>query len=833
MANLISHEWKHTLETTPEKSVTSLVSLYDLIYDSDGNKWVDSSDLATAGTSLGHDIICLNKNMLNSSGSIDTETQTTLQSSIWYTYGIDISLPRYDKRANQKTIPFTENLITSSDQSKGDTTGTQLFTNKEYYIYDKDSALAPETINIFTNLGVRRNQTSLSSDPQWTTYVAPSIGISSDYANSSTSDIYLSNEDTGFQSTLVTQSGFYAYNKIFLNPNTAYFAILITRILGLTGSLFNITDTSYANVSPSNISVIDNDSASSVDTPHTVADLIKAKGYKETDDLNAWATLLKNTFVWVRCPFYGDYIIPESFNQDLNQDSKVVHGEIMLSGAGDFNKYDEYLSDLSDSSQDSVQTLLDSTTDTTKSEHTQPYLPVTSPTVDFYTSSFLDKYLSTIHESNTQGNFSSKISNVVGSDEPIDALIEAQISGNNPIVKGLPIAPINRTKSVTVSANAENLLPPNYFDPESRKTDLDYAKMGKFPSVLPVDGNIYADGRIISPTIDEIWFMLKKLVGGRPSDVIETTDSSYLANSTDNSKATELDIGIPFGSGTNYQNDTDTTMTEVPDSEFNFSYGNSDDINKHGDPVGYSYTASTTADSVNNNKLVIDKFINQNNAIVYPVFGSLKSISERVVKFDTSTTTERQICNFTAWNSIDESTTSVSDKETVVEGVWAPRKVPYSLRELEALIMGNKYNLITFSRFVKENFSVVGKLGKAVTSTTDDQSNNCAGSLYQFHKNYNYTVDNPNTFYNQNGTYTGLDTSGNSVGACSVIDDDDSRTDTEKSSYALRYHIDYGTSKAINENQNKFSSSDNYMAADGTWRYLGDHVRIPILRCDY
>ena len=40
--------------------------------------------------------------------------------------------------------------------------------------------------------------------------------------------------------------------------------------------------------------------------------------------------MCKNTFVWVRCPFFGDYINPDSFMQDLNTESKVKFSEIIL-----------------------------------------------------------------------------------------------------------------------------------------------------------------------------------------------------------------------------------------------------------------------------------------------------------------------------------------------------------------------------------------------------------------------------------------------------------------------------------------------------------------------
>lgn len=44
---LISNEWKHNLETTPTKSITSLVSVWDLLYDEDGKFWIDYQNNST------------------------------------------------------------------------------------------------------------------------------------------------------------------------------------------------------------------------------------------------------------------------------------------------------------------------------------------------------------------------------------------------------------------------------------------------------------------------------------------------------------------------------------------------------------------------------------------------------------------------------------------------------------------------------------------------------------------------------------------------------------------------------------------------------------------
>ena len=149
------------------------------------------------------------------------------------------------------------------------------------------------------------------------------------------------------------------------------------------------------------------------------------------------------------------------------------------------------------------------------------------------------------------------------------------------------------------------------------------------------------------------------------------------------------------------------------------------------------------------------------------------------------------------------------------------------------MIMGNKYNMITQARFVKENFAVTGGLGKINGLDAENMSNFTSGSLYQMHKNYNFDVANPNTFYNNGGTDTGF-TDGNAiVGAKAVIDDVDWRNATQKSEGHIRYVENYGTSNSLSADPEQYSSSDVYLSAYGDWRYVSDHNRIPILRGEW
>lgn len=791
---LTSYEWKLSLSARPLKTHNVLVSLYDLLYDEEGELWINNDTLSKAGTRLSHDIICFNSNLNKTSGELNLNSGPLSESPIWWTNGIDISLVQYDPRARAKKVVNTKTFQ-----------GKQLFTNGTYTIYDKDAAIAPSNLAQFCAGGVRRNQHSLAQDPTLQNYKPPKIlPITSD-SSSIDSDILLSSEDIVFKGTLVSSANYYAYNSIFVNPNSTFGKFLIARAIGINPEIIckdlTTENRGLYNEFQATNSHFQLTSGTSDTESDSIADAIGRAEY---------FYILKNTFVWVRAPFYADYIKPESFNQDLTPNSKVVHNELMLSGTADFNRYDRYLKQLSNEvntdDQNTANTPIgpEDSEPEERSETSDFYIPVTSPTVDFFTNDFLESFLPSIKKDSV--GYSSKLETWdAETDKYIDTFIQESVDGNNSVVKAIPIAPINRGDITKTSP--DNLVPPGWFDPESRKGDDYYLHMGKFPSILPKDGNLYVGGRIISATIDEIWYMLKKLVGGRDKDTVIASN--------------DIDIAQPYN--TDYQNPTDTRMTEVPDSEFIFKPDSSMSTEVKGDPIDIEY------DRTNKNNIVVkvSKFVNQNNAIKYPIFKSLQAISNTITSLNEQDI--RGINYFSAWskNSVDNNRSSdtILTDNPIISGEWAPRETPLSLRELEALIMGEKYNLITEARFVMETFGVTGKFGKVVSNTY----NSAAGSLYQFHKDYNFHVDTPNTWFNQNGN--GTPESGTSI----VLDDP---TETPvglenlvgKNTSVKKFAANYGSNENFVEDPEKVSASDVYLAADGTWRYVFDQVRVPVLK---
>lgn len=857
------HEWQHELETNPTQSLTNIISLYDLIFDKDGETYTSkAASSKDVGARLEHDIICYDAETYDETAGLPF-TQYGLSDSTcsWRTRGIDIAIPRYDLRANHKFIQsdYTiTNFLSYDNNDRIIDVQRKLFSQKKilnegeeakngYYLFDKDAVVQYNTIDEFTQAGIQIDDTNALLS--WNSYTAPSICPIDDVSDHSDDpcDIILANEDLAFKGNLVTRSSLRAFNRIFLNTNSSYFGKLIAKALGFNPWVIDPEGVcNYRNT--------EEEGPFGLNFRNKILELCKEDWFIET---------LKNTYVLVRAAFFADYIKTASFGQDLNKDSQVQHSELMLStGNADFNKYDDiFISNQLLTSGMFDQTGKAENIDESKlSESTEVYIPKVNPTVDFLTSNFVRQNVGDITE---DGNFSPKLP--AGKEDTLDEYLDDKINSPNPTFKGLPIASINRrdaNKDIDKD-KTQNYVPENYFDGESRKTAKDYYENGRMPTVLPPKGNAYVEGRIIGPTIDELWYMLDKMVSGRPADIREN-GKIHRYSDTD-----VLDIGLPVGSGDRV-NDKDSSMTEVRDSEFNFKYLNKE--NKIGTPLGHEYIIDTSdmfqhpetkkwfldenftreaseADFKNRRKVQISKFINQNDEIIYPVYEALEQLANEILylrnvdNVDEEIRTERQMDNFTAWDY--PTTVSNEEEEPQEDGTferrkkvdngqkvkysdntnWGPRPAPYSLRELEAMIKAQKFNFETFARFIKETFGITGRYGKVVEPTETDKSNVAAGSLYQFHKDFNFNQKYPNTWFSRDGRF---DTKS---GTPAIFDDKDSRVQGAPKNF--KNHADYGTAENLRELQSEYGADDVYLAADGTWRYVFDHVRVPILKCEY
>jgi len=178
--------------------------------------------------------------------------------------------------------------------------------------------------------------------------------------------------------------------------------------------------------------------------------------------------------------------------------------------------------------------------------------------------------------------------------------------------------------------------------------------------------------------------------------------------------------------------------------------------------------------------------INAPEGIFYYVNDRLKVIADKI-----TTTAGVRI----------EDVAPVASKVLYTAGFWAPRATPLSLRELEAMLLGVAYNLETAFNFLALNKASVGPT---------DTSAHPYGTLHQLHTAYDQSLDDsdPNskwiTTANTNFTVFTATTYGNNLPSSAPYD------------------------PAVDHLR-----EDVYLAADGTWRYLFDTVRLPILTETY
>lgn len=847
----LKSSWKATLETIPTKSELSLHSLWDLLYTDNGSlRATDKS-----GLSLKHNIICYNSLIYRGGGSVYTDQATVTvgtnnysATELYNVFGIDASIAKYDDRVKNKIIELencklTQNqipqLILDTDLASFND-GISVFQNDTMILHDKKSVLEPTTDELFVQNGLYVSEGNEFNSDYIPTgrYVPPYVDRILSTDTTLEYPIYLISEDSGFRGTLSTTPEYSAFNKIIFNYNNTWTAGLVLKALqnqitytrtSKTGFFKSNVDGFWINQDGSgfNITGPSNSAALIEFVFHTLPSIIDNNDYASVTSIIStsgnWRQLLDHIYIWVKAPVFGDYIMPDVFNQDLNQESDVKHKNLLLSNVSDYNRYDK---DINGKESD-VDTL--------------PYIPIASPSVDLLT-----RKLAGLDETDSLSSLN---------DTKIERIIE---KGDNDgsVIGGIAMASETRD-------GKSNIVQPGFWDPESKRDSSEYMlssadgerNLRHLPTIVPSTGNLFMDGRILSPTIDELWIYLKELTSGRKSDVfLDGKNATQYRYET----VSEEDTSIPIGTDQKQkrQNDEDTRLNSVPETEYTLDYkGTGKQI--FGDVI--SLKTGLSEDKLNQT-ISVTKVVNSNDAIAYTLFNAIKKLSEDITTFDYSDEKERSIYNFTAWSTTD-SGRSNNDKIddgaliTAAEAeLWAPRRVPYSLRELEAFVKGNKFNIISLARFIKENFGVTGRLGiitsennykvvnkdgkfvKFISTEDLDEDGNYselksgekleintadnkqAGSLYQFHRNYNFNVAKPNTWFNQFGEGT-----------------PESGTGAEFDGTPFQEATDdtYGDADAINRDQNKYSSSDVYMAADGTWRYIFDHVRVPILHVKY
>ena len=649
MATFMKNPHKVNLEIEGSNQVASMVSLFDLLFvETDTGSIVFRDDPAIEeGIRLSHDLFVYYPGLYTNSGDVAT---TAISQESWLRYGMDITPVVFDKRAKAK---FIED---ANFKSRADANG-----KKGYWIYDKESALYPKGFSDFhetDGLGSANPKPWYSSETALSDFdQVPGIGVGVKDEMSASAVLVVSNRDSVFEQVL-TNENLTAYKEIWVNSSNQLTWKIVAYCLGLN---IDVNDEGF--------------------NAKTVIDFAKQN-----------PEALKNCWVWIRCSFFGDYVMMEDFNQKLDQNSTVQHTNLYL-GSKDTKKYDHL----------NYNVLIDKETDNTeRSEKTLPYLPRTAPAIDLLAESLLGD-LSSL---NTPAKFAQK------------AIDLSELSDKSALGSLLPsVSRAFANGSSSLEGYKVHLSPPGWFDTEAR---LEADKYTDNPVIFPKDGNNVGDGRIVNVSIDELWVFLKQTVFGRIAD----TEASNNKN----------DVGYISAKGTSA-----TTKDTLPIRARKDSFVDEQGNIKKGDALDYSYNVS----DINNTSLFVRKFISSPTVTKISTFDLLKDISKEVI----GTESERDISKFRVpvidkdgnYSAVDK----IDETKEQTDGLFSAREVPFSLVELELFMKMNRYNIMKTNLFLKENFAVTGGLGRKARS--DSAQDKAAGSLYQLHKDYNYEIDNPNT----------------------------------------------------------------------------------------
>lgn len=877
MGNKINIDtWKTKLNPSPNDPNISVVSLYDLFFYENEEGIVSVRTIPDSGASikinkglrLDHDIIAYDPTMYNQyNGSLDLNKNGI--ENLWFDKGFDIAIPQYDKRAVKKFLPVDnkefcgidglsvnskevpKNRDVFKDVEEG-TLRSDLFDNKEgYWIYDKESILQFETVEAFTQnsitlLGSETAKNKLKTLGLTDSYGNPEASRFIDFfregctpisvlpgnengvaPNSAT--LYVAETDIIFEETMSTTNQ--NTPKLLIAPGrTEALYLMIYEILGLT-STYTPSLNDFFNSFVSVVTTTSNESE---------------------EHRKSLITALKNNYVLIRCSFFADYVDPDNFNQNLNQTSNVEFGNLYIKNSvGDFFRYDTaapgYIPNEGSSTGKTEYELIQ---DNHKAILTRAFMPQTSPIVDLASDAI---YKEGVAHTELDG-YETPGTNVPGVQgtikEKFIRLIDSGDWPNTPI-GSIYIDPISKESHEALeelydnssthndsieSERLKNIGNPSYFDPESRKDVEDYTleEWERLPTLIHKRGNIQIDGRVLSVTTDELWTAIKKIILGRRPDI-------------DSTSIDLVDEGIPFNSDVVKSNDKDTRLFEVTNNEFKFLY-DKDEQSKKGDPIRVSIAPNEN----NKESLIVEMFVNNNDSIKYTIYEAIHRLDESVTEWDRTSDDieekQRSIRKFTPWKvnvRTSEEGENVPENNIDTGDEWKPRKVPFSLRELEAGVLQNKYNIIALARYLKENFMVSGQLGRVYVNKmpygSEDNviENNSAGSLYQSHKDYNYVVDDPNTYFDINrenkidNQYSTDDLK--NLGRGAIFSDGDYRGLIEYKTDDFNSRYDeavYSTGQRYHS-INGYEPSEVYMAADGTWRYIHDHVRSPILKTKY
>jgi hypothetical protein len=744
--------WKVWMSSAPQPTAV-LTTAYDL--------------LKQGGSKLDHNLVILNENVYAASVFNGNFEQ-------FYRYALDVSPATFDKRSKTRVEKIDLKEALGIDASF-----TQSESEIEFYVQDKAAALYPTDIKTvfavnstwkayFRNVSILANRdvtTSYRVDEMFTASVDTDT-------NPSTSDIYVKDTDEVFTATMVFEDGKKAYTTVGVNRTERILQLILGAIL------FN------SNKSQNLVALRDYLAGiTKAQRENLFSLLVNAKiGDKP---------LLSYVYLWVKAPFCADYIDPEDFNQDLNQDADVTHRNLLLANnynnvRNNYNRYNEDIDYSGSTSSDMLEKM------------SRPYCPMTSPMKDILSEKLM------------------LLSGVSGDSirEKAQKLLEDSLKDDS-IIGSVLVTP----KGTDVT-DVARFTPFTFYDPESREEVEFYNELGKLPTLIGRDGNLTTDGRIMSPTIDELWYIIYKTILGHSNE-----GSDFVSFPQSNN----------YGSG-------DTSLFEAT-KEYKWTDDKAGNVK--GSPLSFLFK---TNDNGEVNGITVDEWVANPDEHFINVHSQIQRISTDITKFfdaqNPDVAKSRDIFNTGDDIALGDSQTHTKDTITAKDREYGPRSVPLSLRELEAAIMGIKYNVDNNFIFDSKTYAVTGKFGKI--EKDDNGAIIAGGSLYQMHRDYNANVTSPNTVFKMGADNTGDNGRDATFGDLNnqkeyhkdhtkvyLLDKKNKRTEIEKTSGMPLLVENYGKSASLAREQGEYTGSDVYMAADGTWRYKAEHMRTPILRSRY
>lgn len=726
----LSRNWKQTLTTSKMKPFAMQVSLWDLLFYTEENKVyprysTNIDEWKCKGFSLPHNTIVFDNNIyikpitskgrriINQSEEENPNDPTLTTFDKWSKLGFDICLPWFDPRTKPlyltkenykeyiqgdedfedflkrfKPKPLQKNdYYYTADQPQNHALG--------YKVWNKDSALQPQYSVDFHKKSILTEETN--QELSWKTYGDPwYVSIEEDY-----DFFYINNE------TQLRQIGTINSDIILCNKDISFEGRFLLPESNL--SAYNQICLNYR-------------------SPRVWRNLLEYYNlsklkfeleafFEETKTIKIspiMTFLLKNCFVWIKCAFFADYIDYKDFNQALNEEAEVIHKNLIL-GKGDFKRYNKLFSEHLISPIDFAR-------------NTRPYFPNTTPVKDLLAPEMVS----------IGNNYK----------EVIKELIQDSLNPDTKIGY-IPIEPFenygngykNSTTSLPITADT----PPIWFDPDSRKTENDY---NDIPIIMPKKGNLITSGRVISPTIDELWQAFKELAAGTKKSGSEQEDiGGYPINKIENPNDTRL---------------------KLKKHKFKTLNG----VEAIGDPTNIILQSNDE----NNIFYRVQSWVSDPDFIQYNVYKEIKDIS-------------KEICKFCSIQNIEDI---VKNPEK-----YLPSNTIPSLRELEALVKGLRWNLIYYIKFLQTSAVYIGSTGQ---HNSDDKPYNFAsGTAYLLHKDKTFTN--------------------------STVYDERKNRDIE---------IDFGiglgkiTPEMFGENQDIVPPHTVFMSAAGTWQSVSQCMNVRI-----